>query len=312
MSNYQDIRIASSDASFRRYFRVTYEKQSYIVMDAPPDKENCSTFIQVAKIFSEMEINVPKLIKTSSDEGFILMTDFGSEQYLDILNLNVSENNTQYKDAINSLLNMQKKGKAYQEMFLPYSESLIREEMSLFIDWFLDRHHGYQLSKTETESWQDCVHILTQNALSQPQVLVHRDYHSRNLMVLDSHNPGILDFQDAVIGPITYDLVSLLRDCYLSLKSDVVAEFSSYFYRNLDEQVITGITQNQFAKFFDLMGVQRHLKAVGIFSRLNYRDGKSIYLNDIPRTLDYILTVAENYPEVLFLVKLIKKVRSKG
>ncbi len=281
-------------------------------MDAPPDKENCSKFIQVAKIFRDMDINVPKLIKTSPDEGFILMTDFGSVQYLDILNINVSENNTQYKDAINTLLNMQKKGKAYQEMFLPYSESLIREEMSLFIDWFLDRHHGYQLSKTETESWQDCVHILTQNALSQPQVLVHRDYHSRNLMVLDSHNPGILDFQDAVIGPITYDLVSLLRDCYLSLKSDVVAEFSSYFYRNLDEQVITGITQNQFAKFFDLMGVQRHLKAVGIFSRLNYRDGKSIYLNDIPRTLDYILTVAENYPEVLFLVKLIKKVSSKG
>ncbi len=281
-------------------------------MDAPPDKENCSTFIQVAKIFSEMGINVPKLIKTSSDEGFILMTDFGSEQYLDILKPNVSENNTQYKDAINTLLNMQKNGKACQEMFLPYSESLIKEEMSLFIDWFLNHRHGYQLSKSETESWQDCVHILTQNALSQPQVLVHRDYHSRNLMFLDSHNPGILDFQDAVIGPITYDLVSLLRDCYISLNSDVVADFSLYFYKNLDEEDKAGISHNQFNRFFDLMGVQRHLKAVGIFTRLNYRDGKSIYLNDIPRTLKYILTVAENYPEIIFLVKLIKKVKCIG
>jgi hypothetical protein len=207
---------------------------------------------------------------------------------------------------------MQEKGKAYQEMFLPYSESLIREEMSLFIDWFLAQHHGYQLSKAEIASWQDCTNLLTQNALSQPQVLVHRDYHSRNLMHLDSNNPGILDFQDAVIGPITYDLVSLLRDCYILLKSDVVAEFSSYFYRNLDEVEKAGISYKKFTKFFDLMGVQRHLKAVGIFSRLNYRDGKSIYLNDIPRTLKYILTVAENYPEILFLVELIKKVQSKG
>ena len=312
MSNYQDIRIASSDASFRRYFRVTYEKQSYIVMDAPPEKENCSRFIQVAKIFSEMKLNVPKLIKTSSDEGFILMTDFGNEQYLDILNSNVLQNNTQYKDAINTLLNMQKKGKAYQEMFSPYSESLIREEMSLFIDWFLNHHQGYQFSKSETESWLDCVHILTENALSQPQVLVHRDYHSRNLMFLDSNNPGILDFQDAVIGPITYDLVSLLRDCYISLNLDVVADFSLYFYKNLDEEDKAGISHHQFTKFFDLMGIQRHLKAVGIFTRLNYRDGKSVYLNDIPRTLKYILTVAENYPEIIFLVKLIKKVQCRG
>ena len=302
MSNYQDIRIASSDASFRRYFRVTYEKQSYIVMDAPPEKENCSTFIQVAKIFSEMKLNVPKLIKTSLDEGFILMTDFGSEQYLDILNSNVSQNNTQYKDAINTLLNMQKKGKAYQEMFSLYSESLIRKEMNLFIDWFIEHHHGYRLCKSETENWLDCLHILTQNAISQPQVLVHRDYHSRNLMFLDSNNPGILDFQDAVIGPITYDLVSLLRDCYISLNLDVVADFSLYFYKNLEEEDKAGISHHQFTKFFDLMGIQRHLKAVGIFTRLNYRDGKSVYLNDIPRTLKYILTIAENYPEIIFLV----------
>ena len=281
-------------------------------MDAPPDKEDCSTFIQVAKIFREMEINVPKLIKTSSEEGFILMTDFGSEQYLDILNSNVSEINTQYKDAINTLHNIQKKGKAYQEMFLPYSESLIRKEMSLFIDWFIGHHHGYRLSKSEAESWLDCVHVLTQNAISQPQVLVHRDYHSRNLMFLDSNNPGILDFQDAVIGPITYDLVSLLRDCYISLNLDVVADFSLYFYKNLDEEDKAGISHHQFTKFFDLMGIQRHLKAVGIFSRLNYRDGKSIYLNDIPRTLNYILTVAEDYPEIIFLVKLIKKVKCRG
>lgn len=312
MSNYQDIRIASSDASFRRYFRVSYEKQSYIVMDAPPEKENCSTFIQVAKIFSEMKLNVPKLIKTSLDEGFILMTDFGNEQYLDILNSNVSQNNTQYKDAINTLLNMQKKGKTYQEMFSPYSESLIRKEMNLFIDWFIEQHHGYRLSKSETENWLDCMNILTQNAISQPQVLVHRDYHSRNLMFLDSNNPGILDFQDAVIGPITYDLVSLLRDCYISLNLDVVADFSLYFYKNLDEEDKAGISHHQFTKFFDLMGIQRHLKAVGIFTRLNYRDGKSVYLKDIPRTLKYILTVAENYPEIIFLVKLIKKVKCRG
>ena len=281
-------------------------------MDAPPDKENCSKFIQAAKIFTKMEINVPKLIKTSSDVGFILMTDFGSDQYLDILNSNVPGNNNQYKDAIDSIINIQKKGKAYQKMFSPYSESLIRGEMSLFCDWFLNHHHGYQFSKSETESWLDCTNILTENALSQPQVLVHRDYHSRNLMFLDSNNPGILDFQDAVIGPITYDLVSLLRDCYVSLKSDVVSDFSLYFYKNLDEENKAGISYNQFTKFFDLMGIQRHLKAIGIFTRLNYRDGKSIYLDDIPRTLIYILTVAEKYPEISFLVKLIKKLKCKG
>jgi Predicted phosphotransferase related to Ser/Thr protein kinases len=240
-------------------------------MDAPPEKENCSTFIQVAKIFSEMKLNVPKLIKTSLDEGFILMTDFGNEQYLDILNSNVSQNNTQYKDAINTLLNMQKKGKAYQEMFSPYAESLIRKEMNLFIDWFIEHHHGYRLSKSETENWLDCLNILTQNAISQPQVLVHRDYHSRNLMFLDSNNPGILDFQDAVIGPITYDLVSLLRDCYISLNLDVVADFSLYFYKNLDEEDKAGISHHQFTKFFDLMGIQRHLKAVGIFTKIKYQ-----------------------------------------
>ena len=141
---------------------------------------------------------------------------------------------------------------------------------------------------------------------------MHRDYHSRNLMFLDSNNPGILDFQDAVIGPITYDLVSLLRDCYVSLKSDVVSDFSLYFYKNLDEEDKADISYNQFTKFFDLMGIQRHLKAIGIFTRLNYRDGKSIYLDDIPRTLNYILTVAEKYPEINFLVKLIKKVKRTG
>ena len=189
---------------------------------------------------------------------------------------------------------------------------IVRKEMNLFIDWFIEHHHGYRLSKSETENWLDCLNILTQNAISQPQVLVHRDYHSRNLMFLDSNNPGILDFQDAVIGPITYDLVSLLRDCYISLNLDVVADFSLYFYKNLDEEDKAGISHHQFTKFFDLMGIQRHLKAVGIFTRLNYRDGKSVYLNDIPRTLKYILTVAENYPEIIFLVKLIKKVKCRG
>ena len=163
--------------------------------------------------------------------------------------------------------------------------------------------------ENEKEQFEVCISILIDNAREQPQVLVHRDYHSRNLMVLSSGSPGVLDFQDAVIGPITYDLVSLLRDCYITLSSDLIELLFDKFYENLDEKIRYSYSRNRFKRFFDLMGIQRHLKAIGIFSRLNYRDGKQNYLKDIPRTLDYIYHVSENYKELNFLRKLIPNIK---
>jgi len=200
---------------------------------------------------------------------------------------------------------MQRRGSAYQSSLPPYDEKLLRFELSLFHDWLCGTHLGIEFDEAEEAEWQSLCNLLVSNALDQPQVFVHRDYHSRNLMVTPENNPGVLDFQDAVEGPLTYDLVSLLKDCYIKWPAERIARWTVDYYGRLEDSMRASITEQDFVRAFELMGVQRHLKAAGIFCRLNHRDGKPGYLLDIPRTLSYIVDVAPRYPELEFLFTLI-------
>ena len=287
---------ASGDASFRRYFRVCYDGQSMIAMDAPPDKEDCAPFVGIARAFLKIGLNVPEIAHTNLDQGFLLMTDLGEQLYLQLLDeANVDR---LYGDAMGALITLQACGPG--DYPLPdYNKTLLHNEMGLFNEWFLGQHLGCNLSDNQSEVLNKGFRLLAKSALSQPRVTVHRDYHSRNLLKTEKHNPGILDFQDAVIGPVTYDLVSLLRDCYISWSREKVEAWASGYH---DLAVQSGILLNrdeeQFLRWFDLMGVQRHLKAIGIFSRLNYRDNKPGYMEDIPRTMSYVTDVTARYPEL--------------
>lgn len=286
---------ASSDASFRRYFRVTFGGESRIVMDAPPDKEDIRPFVSIARRLHAIGLHVPEILAEDEQQGFLLLSDLGSRQYLPELNSSTVER--LYGDAMGALITLQVCGPREGE--LPsYDHALLLREMELFREWYLGRHMSIALDDHELRMISEAFELLAQSALVQPRVAVHRDYHSRNLMVCD-HNPGILDFQDAVIGPVTYDLVSLLRDCYIAWpREQVVSWVLGYHDLALDSGILPYRMEEQFVRWFDLMGVQRHLKATGIFARLNHRDGKPGYLNDIPRTLGYVRTVARDYPEL--------------
>jgi aminoglycoside/choline kinase family phosphotransferase len=297
---------ASTDASFRRYFRLQSGAESVIVMDAPPDREDCMPFLRVAGYLESMQLNAPRIIEVNLDEGFLLMSDLGSVQYLDTLLEDPSQAPALYGDALRALGILQRRGAAYQSLLPPYDEALLRFELSLFHDWLCGTHLGLALDDADERAWEDCCNLLVGNALDQPSVFVHRDYHSRNLMVVDEDNPGILDFQDAVEGPLTYDLVSLLKDCYVQWPAQQVWQWALDFYRAIDAAEQERVDEAQFRRYFELMGVQRHLKAAGIFARLNHRDGKSVYLGDIPRTLSYIVELAPRYPELGPLIELIE------
>ena len=210
-----------------------------------------------------------------------------------------------YDDALRALAVMQDRGAAYQDLLPPYDEDLLRFELSLFHDWLCGTHLGIEFDAAEESAWQLLCDVLVDNALDQPQVFVHRDYHSRNLMVMTEGNPGFLDFQDAVEGPLTSDLVSLLKDCYVKWPAERVLQWANHYYGLLDNSIQGAITERDFLRAFELMGVQRHLKAAGIFCRLNHRDGKAGYLLDIPRTLSYIVELLPRHEELGFLVRLI-------
>jgi len=294
--NITQFKPASSDASFRRYFRVHQQQDTYIVMDAPPDKEDTAPFIKVAQLFSQAQVNVPQIIQQNTKQGFLLLEDFGSECLLDQLNNNNIDN--LYQDALASLLTLQTNVDIKTCDLPQYDADLLQVELNLFSDWFLNQQCNLTLSAAEQAMLAKSNELLIASALQQTQVCVHRDYHSRNLMHISIDNPGIIDFQDAVIGPITYDAVSLLRDCYISW-SDVQVECSlKPYYQNLIQAQLITCNYPQFKRDFDLMGIQRHLKAIGIFSRLNIRDDKHTYLKDIPRTLNYVITISANYPEL--------------
>lgn len=297
---------ASDDASFRRYFRLQAGAESFIIMDAPPEKEDCLPFIRVAGYLESMQLNAPRILEANLDDGFLLLSDLGSTLYLDVLLENPQDAERLYADAISALLRMQRRGAAFQDSLPPYDIALLSFELSLFHDWLCGKHLGLHFDAGQELAWQACCDVLIDNALHQPQVFVHRDYHSRNLMVTENDNPGILDFQDAVEGPLTYDLVSLLKDCYVRWPAEQVRQWALQFYRGLDPAIKEKVDELAFCRYFELMGVQRHVKAAGIFARLNHRDGKPAYLLDVPRTLSYIVEVGPHYPELAFLVRLVE------
>ncbi|MCG8426327.1 MAG: phosphotransferase [Chromatiales bacterium] len=298
------IELASGDASFRRYFRVTLaDGSTRIAMDAPPVHEDCEPFVAVAGQLERFGLNIPTIFAADTHNGFLLLKDLGSEHYLDLLSAqNVDR---LYGDALGALVTLQA---CVPGDDLPaYDEVLLRREMALFPDWLLRQQLALELSGQEQQMLKETFDGLVANALEQPQVCVHRDYHSRNLLVA-SPNPGIIDFQDAVYGPVTYDLVSLLRDCYIRWPIEQVEAWALGYYELARQSgVLRSEDEAHFLRWFDLMGVQRQLKASGIFARLNQRDGKPGYLKDIPRTLGYILDVAPKYPQLAGLAALISE-----
>ncbi|MBL1142272.1 MAG: phosphotransferase [Proteobacteria bacterium] len=302
--NTSDFRLkpASEDASFRSYHRLFLQEKTYIVMDAPPPQEDCTPFVQVTNTLLACDINVPMIHHMNLQQGFLLLDDFGNDLYLDKLSsFSVKQ---LYSDAIHALVRMQ--SSAEVEKLPVYDDSLLRREMQLFTEWLLKKHLNIELSNEQNKSMDLLSDLLVGNALEQPQSFVHRDFHSRNLMVTKLKNPGVIDYQDAVYGPVSYDLVSLLKDCYIEWprkEIDVWLEF----YLDLLEQNGTEIDRNKFRRWFDLMGVQRHLKASGIFARLSHRDGKHGFLNDIPRTLSYIVALKADYEELLPLCSIIEE-----
>ena len=278
-----------------------------IVMDAPPEQEDCRPFIQIAGFLERMGLNAPRVLNSNLDLGFLLLTDLGSTLYLTELRADRSCADRLYGDAICALVRMQKLGGEYQSELPPYDEELLTFELSLFHDWLCERHLRVDFTKSDERRWQKICRLLVDNALRQEKVFVHRDYHSRNLLLTVDNNPGILDFQDAVEGPLTYDLVSLLKDCYVSWPAAQVKAWALKFYDQLDAELHAKLDAKQFMRQFSLMGVQRHLKASGIFARLLHRDGKTGYMPDVPRTLEYVVALGPEYEELSFLVEMISE-----
>jgi len=285
---------ASADASFRGYWRVHSAGRSYVLMDAPPDKEDIAPWLDVGRRLRVAGLNAPKVLATDLDAGFVLMDDMGERQYLPELNAHTVD--ALYGDALGALLRMQV---GVDTDGLPdYDHRRLVDEMELMPTWFVQRHLGI---KPECEDWdviESMFGTLTRSALLQPRRFVHRDFHSRNLMLVPGANPGIIDFQDAVRGPLTYDLVSLLRDCYIAWPREQVLDWAESHRLHLRAAGATDADAATWKRWFDLMGMQRHLKVLGIFCRLCYRDGKAGYLNDLPLVLRYTLDVADEYAEM--------------
>ena len=288
---------ASTDASFRRYFRVFVDNQNtYIAVDAPPEYEDSVKFVKIASLMQAMGVIVPKIIATNLQEGFLLIGDLGKETMLNAIHRQETKAQEFYGEAIEILINIQTNGSSHVEGLPLYSKELLMDEMRLFVDWFCLRHLKIGPEIIDDYGFEEIFEQLSVYALDQNQVFVHRDFHSRNILMSEKGEMGVVDFQDAVRGPITYDLVSLLKDCYISLPSSKIDHWVDYYFARLMDLELIDKSHQEFKLEFDLMGVQRHLKAIGIFSRLKYRDGKDSYILDIPRTMNYVYTTAKNHP----------------
>lgn len=296
---------ASSDASFRRYFRWEGAGRSFVVMDAPPPQENCKPFVDIAFLLAKSGINVPKIYAEDLERGFLLLNDLGNKTYLDVID---SENaDALFSDALQALL-------AFQQlpMVAPlpsYDVALLRRELELFPEWYVKRELGVEFDATQQQQWQKVSDLLIDSALAQPKVLVHRDYMPRNLM-LSEPNPGVLDFQDAVYGPVTYDVTCLFKDAFLSWPEERVRGWlESYWQQASALNIPVQPDFEEFLRASDLMGVQRHLKVIGIFARICHRDGKPRYLGDVPRFFSYIEAVIARRPELADLQALLAGLR---
>lgn len=293
----------TGDASFRRYFRIATDAGNRIVMDAPPDRESTGPFVDIAGRLETAGVTAPRILASDRERGFLLLSDLGDRLYLDALNEDSA--NGLYDDALATLVRMQTD--IPTAGLAPYDAPRLDAEMDLFPVWFLGEHLGLGADRIGHEP-ATTFGALTRAALEQPRVFVHRDYHSRNLMVLSKDNPGVLDFQDAVAGPVTYDLVSLLRDCYISWPDDRVTDWIERYRRAALARGMDLPDHQTLRRWFDLMGAQRHLKAIGIFARLWHRDGKPRYLADIPRTWGYIEALFGRYPELEPLARFARRV----
>lgn len=315
------LRAASADASFRRYFRLDRQAPSSgcaILMDAPPQKEPLEPFLRVGQILRDAGLRAPQVYAQNTDLGFLLLEDFGQQTFLQHLSQAITQDphglmaRPLYARAWKALIQAQCYGlqAPLRLTGLPaYDRERLMQEMALFPEWYLQRHLQISLSEADRDRIQQVFDRLSERALSQLQVIVHRDFHSRNLMVLeDAEDLGILDFQDAVIGPVTYDLVSLLRDAYVAWPEPVQIDWAARYWQEARAQSI-GLPDDfgSFYRDFEFMGLQRHLKVLGIFARLSIRDGKHGYLQDIPRVLSYAKMVAERYDELGPLARLLQQ-----
>jgi aminoglycoside/choline kinase family phosphotransferase len=298
---------ASADASFRRYFRVSLPDRTLIAMDAPPEHENCEPFLHVAEVFSAAGVHVPRVIEQDLTQGFLLLTDLGNTTYLEALNDATAPD--LYRDAMDALIRIQQASRP--GVFPAYDEALLTREMKLFPEWYVAKHLNATLDDKQQHVLQQAFDNLNRNVLAQGQVYVHRDYHSRNLMVCGD-NPGILDFQDAVYGAITYDLASLLKDAYIRWEEQQVLDWVvRYWERARKAELPVPQDISDFYRDFEWMGVQRHLKVLGIFARLYHRDGKAGYLKDLPLVMDYLRRACERYIELRPLSRLLDQLENR-
>jgi aminoglycoside/choline kinase family phosphotransferase len=309
-------RPASSDASFRRYFRYDVVPAlrdklgaTLIAMDAPPERENVPAFIHVDGLLLEAGVTVPAIVARDVENGFLLLSDLGTTTYLQ--RLTVDNAPFMYSDAVDTLIRFQLHS---QPGVLPdFDRAFVLREMNLFPEWFIGKHLGLTLTDAQQAQLDKVFEAITANVLSQQQVFMHRDYHSRNLMWMDQGNPGVLDFQDAVYGPVTYDLASLLRDAYIQWDEEFVLDWVVRYWQSAKQ---AGLPVNPdidaFYRDFEYMALQRHLKILGIFCRLNYRDGKRIYMGDLPTVMDYVRKTANRYTELKPLVRLLDTLEDKA
>lgn len=290
----------AGDASFRRYYRLQFADQTRIVMDAPPEKESLASFIKIAQSLAQQGIHTPKIYGIQQAQGFLLLEDLGDELMLGLLTSETVD--ALYKNALSTLQKLHQC--TYHELQLPrFDQTHIQTELNLFSEWFLNAYLEIQLNADDQHMLHDTFTWIGEQLLVQPQVFVHRDYHSRNLMVLNDYSIGVIDFQDAVVGPFTYDLVSLLKDCYIQWPREKIMNWLQHFFEQMPNRY--NYSFSEFVRAFDICGLQRHLKVLGIFCRLHLRDHKSGYLQDLPLTFNYTMNCLENYPELQFLHKLM-------
>ena len=298
---------ASEDASFRRYFRATLDDgRTFVVMDAPPEKEDSRPFVRIARMLADAGVHAPVVHAHDLGAGFLLLSDLGTRTYL--AELTPATAGTLMSDATDALIRWQLASKP--GALPPYDEALLRREMNLFPDWYVSRHRRKTLQASQAQTLETIFTLLAKSALAQPSVYVHRDYMPRNLM-LSEPNPGVLDFQDAVMGPITYDVVSLMRDAFISWEEEQVLDWTvRYWEKAKRARLPVDADFGEFWRAFEWMGLQRHLKVLGIFARINYRDGKPKYLTDTPRFLAYARPVAQRYRELAPLNQLLDEIEA--
>ncbi|MGE5625668.1 MAG: aminoglycoside phosphotransferase family protein [Bacillota bacterium] len=298
---------ASTDASFRRYFRTSAGGRSYIVMDAPPPQENCRPFVRIAALLREAGVHAPAVLAQDLEHGFLLLEDLGTQTYLDVLDAGNAD--ALFDDALTALIRWQKASRP--GVLPPYDRALLHRELMYYPDWYVGRELKLTLSAQETATLQEAFQLLEDSALAQTQVYVHRDYMPRNLMVSDP-NPGVLDFQDAVYGPLTYDAVCLFKDAFISWPEEQV---QAWFARYRERALEAGLPlpeKPDYTRAIDWMGMQRHLKVIGIFGRIGHRDGKFHYLKDVPRFLAYLRHTGSLYKEFTPLLRLLDSLENKA